>query len=189
MAVAILGVIVAAIYLLDRDTGVGAGAVSPSAKSSPKAPASAVVVETAQAPVAAQVTGGNVEKAASEPQAEAAASPTASSTTTADASVAPPSVEPAASVVSESATKPAESPVAETSAAAVRAKLGKGHYLQAGMFLQSTNAEELKRKLQEEGLPVYIESRVQLGPFKDRKEAEKARERLKAMGVKAVVIQ
>jgi DedD protein len=67
-------------------------------------------------------------------------------------------------------------------------KPAKGHYLQAGMFLQATNAEELKRKLEAEGLPVFVESRVQLGPFNDRKEAEQARERLKALGVQAVLV-
>ena len=49
-------------------------------------------------------------------------------------------------------------------------------------------ARILKAKLEAEGLPVYIESRVQIGPFRNRKEAEAMREKLKADGVATVFI-
>ena len=77
---------------------------------------------------------------------------------------------------------------AKRAAAAPKEKLPRGPHLQAGVFVQAVNAQELKAKLEAEGLPVYIESRVQIGPFKNRKEAEAMREKLKADGVATVLI-
>jgi DedD protein len=57
-----------------------------------------------------------------------------------------------------------------------------------GIFAQPANAEDLKTKLESQGFPVYIETRVQVGPFTDRKEADKVREKLKAMGMATVFI-
>lgn len=68
------------------------------------------------------------------------------------------------------------------------AKLPKGPHLQVGIFAQPGNAEDLKTKLEARGFPVYIETRVQVGPFANRKEAEKVRENLKAMGMATVFI-
>ena len=39
-----------------------------------------------------------------------------------------------------------------------------------------------------EGIPSTIEARVQVGPFKSRAEAEAVREKMKAMGVDAVLL-
>jgi DedD protein len=63
-----------------------------------------------------------------------------------------------------------------------------GPHLQAGVFLQATNAQALKANLEAQGFPVYIESRVHIGPFSDRKEAERAREKLREMGLTTVLI-
>jgi cell division protein FtsN len=58
------------------------------------------------------------------------------------------------------------------------------HFLvQVGVFSNHANAEELVSKLHEAGIPAQIESRVQVGPFVSRAEAEAARAKLKAMGL------
>lgn len=60
--------------------------------------------------------------------------------------------------------------------------------MQAGVFADPRRAEELHARLVLEGIPATIESRVQVGPFKDRAEAEAAREKLKAMGIDTVLL-
>ncbi|MDP1525983.1 MAG: SPOR domain-containing protein [Rhodocyclaceae bacterium] len=55
--------------------------------------------------------------------------------------------------------------------------------VQVGVFSNHTNAEELMQKLHEAGIPAQIESRVQVGPFASRMEADAARAKLKAMGL------
>ena len=67
-------------------------------------------------------------------------------------------------------------------------KLPNGPYLQVGVFTHPANAAELKAKLEAQGIPVFIATRVQVGPFKDKKEAEAMREKLKAMGMTSILI-
>ncbi|PKO83723.1 MAG: hypothetical protein CVU17_06455 [Betaproteobacteria bacterium HGW-Betaproteobacteria-11] len=55
--------------------------------------------------------------------------------------------------------------------------------LQLGVFDTPANAEMLRRKLEQGGVPVFIETRVQAGPFATRAEADAARVRLKALGI------
>lgn len=55
--------------------------------------------------------------------------------------------------------------------------------LQIGVFNNVDNAQELLAKLQQNGVPAQIEARVQVGPFKTRKEADEARIKLAAMGL------
>lgn len=55
--------------------------------------------------------------------------------------------------------------------------------VQVGVFSSHANAEELTNKLHEAGIPAHIESRVQVGPFASRMEADAARAKLKAMGL------
>lgn len=68
------------------------------------------------------------------------------------------------------------------------AKLPKGPHLQAGIFAQAANAEEFRRKLNAAGYPAYVESRVHVGPYPNRKEAERVREKLKAEGTTTVYV-
>ncbi len=67
-------------------------------------------------------------------------------------------------------------------------KLPKGPHLQAGIFAQPANAEEFRRKLAAEGYPAYVETRVQIGPYASRKEAERVREKLKTQGTTTVFV-
>ncbi len=58
----------------------------------------------------------------------------------------------------------------------------KRYLVQLGVFSNLGNAEDLVAKLQAAGIPAQIESRVQVGPFATRAEADAARAKLKAMG-------
>jgi len=67
-------------------------------------------------------------------------------------------------------------------------RLFSGYALQAGVFADSRRAEELHARLVLEGIPSTIEARVQVGPFKSKDEAEAAREKLKTLGIEAVML-
>lgn len=64
----------------------------------------------------------------------------------------------------------------------------RSYVLQLGVFNNTANAEELRAKLELNGIPSQIEARVQVGPFKTRQEAEAAREKLKALGMESGVL-
>lgn len=55
--------------------------------------------------------------------------------------------------------------------------------VQLGVFNSVANAENLRRKMQAQGVPVIVESRVHIGPFATQAEADQARAKLKAMGI------
>ncbi len=63
-----------------------------------------------------------------------------------------------------------------------------GFLLQAGVFSSPQRAEELHAKLVLSGIPSTLETRVQVGPFKTRQEAEAAQQKLKALGVNTVLL-
>ena len=52
-----------------------------------------------------------------------------------------------------------------------------------GVFNNVANAEDLRAKLELNGIPATIEARVQVGPFASREEAEAARAKLKELGL------
>jgi DedD protein len=55
--------------------------------------------------------------------------------------------------------------------------------LQMGVFGNLANAEDLRAKLELNGIPSSIEARVHAGPFKTREEADLARAKLKELGL------
>jgi DedD protein len=55
--------------------------------------------------------------------------------------------------------------------------------LQMGVFNDVANAQSLNEKLKRAGVPSRIEARVQVGPFKTRRQAEDARRKLVALGM------
>jgi len=67
-------------------------------------------------------------------------------------------------------------------------RLFSGYALQAGVFADPRRAEELHARLVLEGIPSTIEARVQVGPFKSKAEAEAAREKMKTLGIEAVML-
>ncbi|MCB4360388.1 SPOR domain-containing protein [Quatrionicoccus australiensis] len=68
------------------------------------------------------------------------------------------------------------------------ARLFSGFLLQAGVFASPQRAEELHAKLTLSGVPSTLETRVQVGPFRTRQEAELAQAKLKELGVETVLV-
>ncbi|XZG71827.1 SPOR domain-containing protein [Chitinibacteraceae bacterium HSL-7] len=63
-----------------------------------------------------------------------------------------------------------------------------GQYtVQAGVFRYAGNAEQLTARLKAAGLPAYLETRVQIGPFKTRAEADAAAAKLRELGIQPVL--
>ena len=57
------------------------------------------------------------------------------------------------------------------------------------MFTTVENAQSLQTKLKEQGIPAFLETRVVVGPFRDRAEADAAQRKLKELGVGGVIVQ
>ncbi len=68
-------------------------------------------------------------------------------------------------------------------------RLLSGVSLQAGVFADPRRAEELHARLLQEGIPATLETRVLVGPFRDRQEADVARAKMLAMGIETVQLQ
>ena len=60
--------------------------------------------------------------------------------------------------------------------------------LQVGVFSDPRRAEGLHTRLTLEGVPATIETRVHVGPFKNKAEMKSAQAKLKALGINAVVL-
>lgn len=67
-------------------------------------------------------------------------------------------------------------------------RLFSGFLLQAGVFTSQQRAEELHAKLTLSGVPSTLETRVQVGPFRTRQEAEAAQEKLRELGINTVLV-
>lgn len=96
----------------------------------------------------------------------------------------PPATSPAARP--DPAREIAQAPAAPRRAPASRpiTQAGERQYaLQMGVFGNLANAEDLRAKLELNGIPSSIEARVHAGPFKTREEAELARAKLKELGL------
>lgn len=63
------------------------------------------------------------------------------------------------------------------------ARPGGGFLVQVGVFSNLGNAEELRKKLADAGIPAQIEARVQVGPFATQAEAAAAQQKLKSIGM------
>ena len=76
----------------------------------------------------------------------------------------------------------------KTTGALVAPRLMSGFALQAGVFGDPRRAEDLRDRIAQAGIPVTIESRVEVGPFKNKAEASAARAKLKALGIDAMLL-
>jgi DedD protein len=65
---------------------------------------------------------------------------------------------------------------------------GKAYMIQVGVFSSPANAQALQKQLQRAGMQARLETRVQLGPFRDRRDADKALARAKKLGINAVLV-
>jgi cell division septation protein DedD len=84
----------------------------------------------------------------------------------------PPPSQPAAAV------PPSQVPPAAT---------GKGYVVQLGVFTNPDNARELVEKLNKQGIRAHLEARVQIGPFLNKQEADKAQIEMRKLGYNALV--
>lgn len=61
------------------------------------------------------------------------------------------------------------------------------YVLQLGVFGNPDNAKQLVERLNREGIRAFSETRVQVGPFSTRAEAEQTRAALQRLGLSAVI--
>lgn len=98
---------------------------------------------------------------------------------------------PNVSVEAPAAGKQAQSaPTGNAATAAQTAKpaAAKEFEVQLGVFSDMENAKQLQARLDAYGIRTHTETRVQLGPFKTRAEADAAREKIKALGIATPVL-
>jgi cell division septation protein DedD len=62
-----------------------------------------------------------------------------------------------------------------------------GYVVQLGVFASVEHAQSLQSKLKEQGIPTTLETRVIVGPFQDRAEADAAQKKLNALGISGLV--
>ncbi len=94
--------------------------------------------------------------------------------------------------------KQGKSRIAKKSGASAKGKTAVNYDLQVGAFEDPSKAEHLRKELSEKGYRVRIAtfstkagktfSRVRLGPYKDKKEAEETLSALKCQGMEAMMI-
>jgi cell division septation protein DedD len=65
---------------------------------------------------------------------------------------------------------------------------GKAYLVQVGVFRSPANAQALQKQLRRAGIEAHLETRVQIGPFKDKRDADKALVRAKKLGINAVLV-
>ena len=145
------------------------------------------LVATEEAPAHARPVGGR-SRGPSATTLPAVPAPTLDEAQRQPAAVAAEKSPPAPrSLAADTSTDPArvatESP---TPTPAPSAKLLSGYTVQAGgTFSDPKQAEAVYDRLAQEGIPVALEARVLVGPYRTRAEAESARVRLKTMGMDA----
>ena len=62
------------------------------------------------------------------------------------------------------------------------------YVVQVGTFSSPANAQALQKQLQRAGIQARLETRVQLGPFKEKRDADKALARARKLGIEAVLV-
>lgn len=171
----------------------GPATVTPAEPVAEAAPAEAAVASTAPPPpeVAAQPSVEPTPR--SEPSARLrpkAAAPAMESEVPSDVTSAPPLTPPpvAPAAPARAAQQPSARVVATSPAAPAPPRLFSGFVLQAGVFASAQRAEELHAKLTLSGVPSSIETRVQVGPFRTRKEAAEAQQKLRELGIESILV-
>ncbi|TCS70102.1 DedD protein [Sulfuritortus calidifontis] len=98
---------------------------------------------------------------------------------------------PAAPSVAKPAQPPSPAPskpLPSTAVASAIVPAAKGGFVvQLGVFSNPDNARELVEKLRQQGIRAEMETRVHVGPFLNRAEAEKAQAELRKLGLTPVV--
>ena len=162
--------------------------LAPGVKPAPEAPAKPEVASGAEAPAQAPFTGKSAAP-------KVAARPAVSAPVPAviDTEAAPP--KKALADKPQPASSPAEKPAAADNKA--RAKGATAYVVQVAALNDTDKAKQIREQLAAAGLKVYTEivptpkgnvTRVRAGPFASRDEAEKARDKLKGMGLSGNVL-
>lgn len=90
----------------------------------------------------------------------------------------------------EARTEPAKP--AANAPPALAAQLGgagaKGYAVQLGVFTNPTNATQLQEKLTQHGIQSYTETRLNVGTFQNKTEADQAMAKVRGLGIGAVVV-
>lgn len=97
----------------------------------------------------------------------------------------PPKVSNAPKTLGVPATAPRTPPAQPP--AALPASSGERFMVQLAVFSNPDRARELVNKLRKQGIRAHMETRVQLGPFDSREEAERAQGEMRKLGMKALV--
>lgn len=161
------------------DAPVAQSAAMPVADASAPAPAEPAGVaqsEPVTPDIAEETRGVEVVEAPPAPEPVRNAAPTPAEGTSGRTRAAP---EPASPALAPSRL------VVQTEPAppGVKPPPGRAFALQAGVFSTPKNAEDLRARLELAGIPAQLETRVVVGPFKTRQDAEKAQGKLKALGL------
>jgi DedD protein len=118
--------------------------------------------------------------------AERQAIPAASTTKRAPAAEPMAGATPAASV---STASQQQAKMGKPPRATAPAEPRQGFVVQLGLFTSIENAQSLHARLKQQGIPAFLETRVVVGPFRDRAEADAAQRKLRALGVSGVISQ
>jgi DedD protein len=110
----------------------------------------------------------------------------ASQATTTPAPGAPGKPVATATTVAPPPAHPSATPDAKAATSA-KPEAPNAYVVQLGVFSDPANARELVERLEKAGVRARMETRVQVGPFANRQEAEKARAEIAKLGVKGVV--
>ncbi|UCV19370.1 SPOR domain-containing protein [Ferribacterium limneticum] len=109
--------------------------------------------------------------------------------TTAPSNILPPrAATPAQTTPAKPTARIVEARPASAVTPPVVSRLFSGFVLQAGVFSSVQRAEELHARLTLSGVPSTLETRVQVGPFKTKHEAEMAQAKLKELGVETILV-
>ena len=100
----------------------------------------------------------------------------------------PPVTPPAPTAAAPVATPTAPSPAPSAPAPHLAGFSVKSYTVQLGVFARYDNAQQLYQRLRDAGVPAQLESRVTLGPFRDRAEAAQAMAKMKQMGLAPVLV-
>ena len=100
--------------------------------------------------------------------------------------IVPESTGGASRAVARTSSRPSADP-SPTPAALKVAPSATGYVVQLGVFASVEHAQSLQSKLKEQGIPTTLETRVIVGPFQDRAEADAAQKKLSALGISGLV--
>ncbi|MEO8156723.1 MAG: SPOR domain-containing protein [Betaproteobacteria bacterium] len=64
----------------------------------------------------------------------------------------------------------------------------KTYVIQVGVFTSPANARAVRKQLKRAGMQAHLEIRVQLGPYRDKRDADKALAKARKLGIDAVLV-